>query len=335
MKHPSRIANAALAASVVACSARAATVSEVNDAGNDVGTSAAPDSARADDAATDAAALVDARADAGSAADSDGGVPVCNPSTTYGGNEAKIYEGTVIASLVDETGAVLPAGVPLFICGLDVCAAPAMTTGAASVSVSTSLSMKRPAFKFGDALTYAEFGIPLTTSATDFTTMGTGKLATAKLADSPGAALTAGAPATSGDVTITPPNGSTVSINLLVYATSSQQLFHAVSIPVTNAALLLPKAPTGFALLYGVAPVETMFCPAAEVTVALPASLGWQAGAAVEFWITTTDAAQTYAPYAGWALMSDGVVSANGKTATTTPGQGFATLENFALRLKQ
>ncbi len=88
------------------------------------------------------------------------------------------------------------------------------------------------------------------------------------------------------------------------------------------------------------APTETTLCPPVKVTVALPHAtmtpndLGWAAGTAVEFWMTTADVGQTYAPYAGWAKMSDGAVSTDGMSVSTADGQGFILLENFAIRLK-
>ena len=89
------------------------------------------------------------------------------------------------------------------------------------------------------------------------------------------------------------------------------------------------------------APSETLVCPPAQVTIALPNQksmpndFGWAAGAAVEFWIMTTDTGQTFAPYAGWTKISDGAVSLDGTTATTSAGGGFYFLENFAVRLKK
>ncbi len=86
------------------------------------------------------------------------------------------------------------------------------------------------------------------------------------------------------------------------------------------------------------APVDTTLCPPAKVTVTLPHAttspndLGWAPGTAVELWITGSDVGQTYAPYAGWRKMSDGVVSGDGATVTTLAGQGFSVLEDFALR---
>lgn len=60
--------------------------------------------------------------------------------------------------------------------------------------------------------------------------------------------------------------------------------------------------------------------------------LGWAPGAGVEFWITTVDVGQDFAPYAGWRKVSDGVVSADAGSVSTLPSQGFPTLETFAIR---
>ena len=62
----------------------------------------------------------------------------------------------------------------------------------------------------------------------------------------------------------------------------------------------------------------------------MPNDMGWAPGTAVEFWVMTIDSAQTYAPYAGWAKMSGGTVSTDGKSVSTT--EGFVLLQTFAIR---
>jgi hypothetical protein len=271
----------------------------------------------------------------------------------YGGNQPTLGSTAAMAKIVDETGAPV-AGQPVFICGINVCSNPTQTSATGAVAITSNTSMKKPAFKFGDAVSYAELAIPLTGATTDFDTLGTGLLATGKLSNKPGAALTPGADAVSGDVTISIPAGASVGINMLTYATSDTQMFRSVHIPLTNVAPVFAPVTLGdggapdFQLLYGVAPAETTLCPPAKITVALPHTtapdggaadggapndLGWAPGAAVEFWIMTTDTGQTYAPYAGWAKMSDGVVSADGMSVATVDAQGFILLENFAIRL--
>jgi hypothetical protein len=272
-----------------------------------------------------------------------GGQSACGPRGTYGGGETSQAGASVTANIADETGAPV-AGQPVYITGLDISSAPSTTDSAGHVAIQTNLSMKKPAFKVGDGLAYTELAIPLTAASTDFSAGGQ-LLAVGKLSNKTGATLTPGAPAISGDVTVAVPAGGSVGIDTLVYDTPDSQKLRTVGLPLANSGPVLASAPAGvgagFALLYGVAPSETVFCPAAKVTVALPHTtsfigndLGWAAGTTVEFWITTLDTAQTYAPYAGWAKMSDGVVSADGTSVSTADGpqEGFTFLENFAIR---
>jgi hypothetical protein len=257
----------------------------------------------------------------------------------YGGGETPVVGGSAKATIVDETGAPV-VGTSIFICGLDLCSNPGMTQAAGAAFISTTSLMKKPAFKYGDGVSYAEMAIPLAMMSTDFTT-GNMSLATGKLSDKTGMDLTPGTSVVSGDVTIK--LDANASVNVLPAFTSSE--FRSVSIPLTNVGpilnpVMVNNMPANFKLLYGVTPAGTDVCPAAKVTVALPHAqmmpndFGWAAGAMVEFWIMTTDAGQTYAPYAGWAKMSDGTVSADGKSVSTVDGQGFVDIENFAIRLK-
>jgi hypothetical protein len=272
-----------------------------------------------------------------------GAGPSCSPSMTYGGGETSMTGASVTATVVDETGAPIAVGQPVYLCGINICEAPGETMANGAVSIQTAMSMKKAAIKVGDGVAYAEIAIPLTMMTTDFTTGGH-VLTTGKLSNKPGATLTPGASATSGDVTVTLAAGASVGINGLTYDTADSQKLRAVNIPIANdgpwIAPIAADGGMGASLLYGVAPSETLFCPLAKITVALshattsPNDLGWAPGAAVEFWITTIDTGQYYAPYAGWAKTSDGVVSADGASVSTVDGQGFIALDIFAIRLK-
>lgn len=261
----------------------------------------------------------------------------CSSGGPYGGGEAVGQGGTVMATIVDQTGAAV-SGQPTFICGIDICSSAHSTDSSGSVNYSAPFNMTKPAFKFGDTISYAEFAIPVTpSSTTNFGTVQTGKFP----ALGSGSTLTPGTDAASGDVTVSFAVGATIGIDTLLYSTSDEQKLRTVAIPVTaQSSVLLPCSNCGFQLLYGVTPTETTICPAAEVTVALPHQIqtpndfGWAPGAAVEFWVTTLDAGQQYGPYAGWRKISGGTVSADGTSASTNAGQGFNILDSFALRLK-
>ncbi len=276
---------------------------------------------------------------------SSSGMP-CPAGTTYGGGETAVPEASVTAKIVDETGAPMAAGQPVYLCGINICPSTNKTDATGGVLISYSASgtgePKKPALKVGDAITYAEIAIPVQGGTTDLTSGGTKVINTAKLAGKPGAALTPGTSAVSGDVTLTLAAGAYVDINPLVYTTTDSQMFRAVNIPIANESpWLASSGKNDFALLYGVGPAETPICPGAKVTVALPHAnmtpndLNWAPNAAVEFWIMTVDVEQKYAPYAGWAKMSDGTVSNDGTSISTTDGQGFIYLQTFAVRLAQ
>ena len=268
----------------------------------------------------------------------------CTPGETYGGGEASLSATSVTAALVDENGAPV-SGQITYICGLDLCSASVKTNSAGQVSLQlpANFAEKRPAFKYGDLVQYAAFAIPLTNEVTDFTTGG-GVLATGKLSDKLGATLAPGSDATSGDVTVSAPAGGAVLIDTLIYDTAENQKFRAVKIPLTHLGPVLASAKLtagepSFALVYGVAPSGTQFCPAAKLSVALPHEtptpyndLGWAPGTAVELWVAGIDLAQTFAPYAGWAKASDAVVSSDGASVATHAGKGVLVLGNFALR---
>jgi hypothetical protein len=85
-------------------------------------------------------------------------------------------------------------------------------------------------------------------------------------------------------------------------------------------------------LLFAAVPLETRFCPAAHVSV--PNSLNWPAGTNVEFFIHGLEISQEYALYGGWGKVSDGAVSADGKTVETAADGGLPILSNFGIRKK-
>ena len=142
--------------------------------------------------------------------------------------------------------------------------------------------------------------------------------------------LAKGTKATSGDVTLTLDAAAQVVINTLVYDEPDKQKFRSVTLPADKEAQVLANSP-GLDLLYGVAPTQTQICPSAAVTI--PNDKGWTAGASVDFYIQSLDVGEGFSPYAGWARISGGTVSADGKTITTNPGEGFPVIETFGVRL--
>jgi hypothetical protein len=160
-----------------------------------------------------------------------------------------------------------------------------------------------------------------------------GTLTTAAL-PTDGMAFAAGKSAISGDVTIAVPAGGAFVIDELNYQELVDQQFRAVTVPVAKAAEVLASAPPGIEQLYGVGPLETVFCPPATVTVPNADAVKWPANTDVEFWILGLDgASEEWAPYGGWLKVSDGKVSADGKTISTGAA-GLPLLTTFGIRKK-
>lgn len=259
-----------------------------------------------------------------------GGVaPTCDAPPGYGGAGTAINVATGTSILNDLSGAPLKQ-VHVELCGTDICFT-GQTNDTGSASVVVNKPMKKPAWKFGDALQYARLAVPISQATTDLGTLYTAAL------PATGAPLVAGQDATSGGVTLSVPAPVSISFDFsLGYDSPETQSFRAVAIPVDKQGAVL--APTGKTpeLLFGVSPAETVFCPPVKVTVALPesAKANLPANTAVEFWVLGLDTGQAYAPYGAWQKISDGVVSADGATVSTVDGGGFPFLESFFILKK-
>jgi hypothetical protein len=245
----------------------------------------------------------------------------------------KLLIGTVSVNIVDLTDKPAPSDFSVQVCGTNLCFY-GKSSSAGNFSVTGSATeLDQPVFKFGDARNFAKLGIPFTPASLD--AMGNkvfGKLTTAAL-PADGVTMAAGKSATSGDVTIAVPAGGAIVVDELVYPEVVDQQFRAVTIPVAKATEVLAGAPAGIEQLYGVGPLETVFCPPATVTVPNADAVKWPAGTDVELWILGLDgASEEWAPYGGWLKVSDGKVSADGKTISTTTG--LPLLTTFGIRKK-
>ena len=255
---------------------------------------------------------------------SGGSAPSCPPGPGgFGGNAAALAVSPISVTVHDTSDKAV-SGLLVFLCGTDLCSDPLHTSAAGTASTNKAWTEKKPAVKFGDALTYPELGVAITTAAPTFTTLVTAPF------PADGAVLAKGTKATSGDVTLTLDAAAQVVINTLVYDEPDKQKFRSVTLPADKEAQVLANSP-GLDLLYGVAPTQTQICPSAAVTI--PNDKGWTAGASVDFYIQSLDVGEGFSPYAGWARISGGTVSADGKTITTNPGEGFPVIETFGVRL--
>jgi hypothetical protein len=234
---------------------------------------------------------------------------------------------SVQATLVDYNGNPL-ADLPIQVCGTDICFNDT-SNATGQIFVNAASMMVKPALKYADGIIFARFGILLPPEAV---VTYPNPLEVARFPDlGTGAPLAAGQSATSGDVTITVPPGGTIEVDTLIYDDPAEQAFRSVTIPSTK----IPPAVDPslmLELVFAVTPLETLFCPAAAVSV--PNSLGWPAGTDVEFFVHGLEIGEEWAPYAGWAKASDGKVSADGSKIETASTGGFNILSDFGIRRK-
>ncbi|MBK8258951.1 MAG: hypothetical protein IPK82_40610 [Polyangiaceae bacterium] len=261
----------------------------------------------------------------GSTTSGTGGTPVECEGPGYEGNEADVNIGKVSASVIDQNGDPA-AQTAAQVCGTDICIAE--TTGDnGSVTVLVNQTLKKPAFKYGDGIVYSKLAILLEAGDFEFTNLVTSKLPPIGQGD----AFASGASVSSSGVTIDIPAGGIAEVDSLIYPEPVDQVFRAAEIPVS------PDMPgvdpsLGIEAIFGVAPLETVFCPPAKVH--FPNTAGLPAGADVEILIQGLDALQHWAPYGEWLKVSDGKVSADGSEIVTVDGQGLPVLSTFGVRLK-
>ena len=253
-----------------------------------------------------------------------GGESACVGSDFSDPNAPKVQIGTVSAKIVDLTGQPVPKDLSAQVCGTDICIT-GKTGALGAVSEMVNQPLVKPAFKYGDARTFAKMLIPVKAGDTDFGVLTTAALPAA------GVAFAAGKALVSGDVTIEIAAGGVAEVDELLYPEVLDQQLRTVTIPVEKAPGVLAGAAT-IAQLYGVAPVDTVFCPPAKVTVPNADQVKLPAGADVEFLILNVETIETWGPYGAWQKVSDGKVSADGKTITTT--EGLPVLHLFGIRKK-
>lgn len=203
------------------------------------------------------------------------------------------------------------------VCGIDLCSPPARTgkDGRVTMAPATPLVEKKPAAKFSHGIQMPRFAILLPRERV----IDLGVIHTVRLpALATGVPLVAGSEASSGGLTLSPSGGTQIKIDLLTYESAAEQAFRAVKLPLDKN-LEFIDASLGLELVYGATPVETRFCPPAKLRV--ENSGGWAAGTEVEVLLHGVAIEEEFAPYGGWAKVSDARVTADAAfIETTSPG---------------
>jgi hypothetical protein len=206
-------------------------------------------------------------------------------------------------------------GIPVFVCGTNLCTSPSKTAADGSVEVAACLPFASPALKVFSDPAWAPFAALLPGSGPSFTL---GNVTLTPLPQQGGAPLASGSgTVTSGGVALTL-SSTTVTFDV-EHQSPDSQLFRAA--PVAQGAL--PSTLQGqVAAAWGLAPLNTKLKPAVQVQ--LPNAPAWAAGAAVDVYLNGTDTATATppAPWGGWGLLGTGAVSADGSSIVLTPAQG-------------
>jgi hypothetical protein len=267
-----------------------------------------------------------------------GSAPSCNQHLGEGGGSCtpasyppgtdEIVVNTVTADVVDLDGNPA-ASILADVCGLNICySGNAGADGHISVNADGD-SLTEGLMLYGDGIDWVRLVALLPAPPN----VAFGTISAARLpAPADGVVLALGQALTSGEVTLELDAAAFLEFDILTYCEPGEQRFRAVTLPLDGSATWPGVDPAlQLEMAFGMAPISTMICPPAKMTV--PNSAGWTANAAVEFLLQGTSVFQEWAVLGEWTKISDGVVSADGLTVSTLDGQGIPEIGTIGVRL--
>jgi len=246
----------------------------------------------------------------------------------YYGETPKVQVLHISAIIIDENGNRVP-DMWAYACGTNVCI-KGTTDSNGVVVIDTDSQQVKPAFKYGDGRTHAKFALLL--AGDQPVSVDLGEQRTVAF-DPPasGAELAPGLTASSRGVELRlAADANRVKPDPFDYDTDDLRKFRAAAVSTENAPAAV-AASLGFGMLYALTPSGTELCPPAALTV--PNSANFPSGSPVEVFLHGTDILESWAPYGGWAKVSDGVVSEDGTTVSTVEGGGLPALSVIGIRL--
>ncbi len=259
---------------------------------------------------------------AGGSAGSSGQAPVC-PGPGYAVEASPRTIKSLDAKILSPEGAPLDK-FPVQLCGIDLCANGKTNASGQVTYCSTpgvcpigfkNLTEVRPAFKHGSGLTHARFAYSLPEGQDTF---DLGEVVAVPIPPpGTGTVLEAGTTATSGQISLSVPQDALVEIDELSFETPEDRQFRARVVPTDELPAAVDPA-LGLELVVALAPTEAHLCPAA--TLSVPNVSGFEAGAVLEVFLHGVSVEEHWAPYAGWAKITEARVSADGETLTTDGG---------------
>lgn len=217
------------------------------------------------------------------------------------------------ATMLDALGAPV-VGLPVFVCGTNLCSEPVKTAADGTVGVAVCLPFAGPALKVFSDPAYVPFAALLTGAGPSFSV---GTVTIVRLPGTGAPLATGSGTVSSGPVSLTL-DGTTVTFDV-EHATPDAQMFRAA--PVAASALPGSLA-GGVTAAWGLAPLNTTLVPPAQLT--LPNDPKWPAGAAVDVYANGTDPAAIppAPPWGSWGLLGTGAVTSDGGSIVLTSAQG-------------
>jgi hypothetical protein len=241
--------------------------------------------------------------------------------------------GHVTATILDTDGKPMGPDVRALVCSCNLCInSKTDASGSIDVTVPAENKMSKPTLSYGDGQLYVKMS-PLQPTLPDH---DWGTVHTVRLPDyADGVAMKAGESVSQAGVTLAIAPGAVIEHDAILYADESEQVFRVARFPAPltdEHRFPAIDASPGVELVVGLAPLYTQICPAAKMTV--DNALGWPAASAVEFYLHGVLNAPGSAPYGGWKKLSDGSVSADGKTVSTADGAGIGELGVIGIKRK-
>lgn len=209
------------------------------------------------------------------------------------------------------------------VCGINLCLY-GDTDGTGTVAVpqgNTPLDV--PVFKVGDGLSRARIGYPVPEGGGEIEMEGT----TIDLVDSE-TTLEGGAVAEADGVILTIAEGAGVGLNTFDFPDCGQDTLRAAVVPAGSIDVIAPDQ--DFVALVGLGPNETIFCPAAGLSI--PNDTDLEAGTEVEFVQQSLETGQFFGAYGQWEQVAVGRVSDDGASFVTDDGEGIPILTTTGVR---
>lgn len=254
--------------------------------------------------------------------------PVCD-APGYAKDRSPLAFNGLYATIVDENGDPVPE-VTAQACGINLCI-NAKTDARGVARITDRIALTKPALKYGGGQHYARFALPLDVPAADALALGEQRTVSFD-PPSAGAPIEPGATAASRDATLTFAANLAKKVDPFDFDTDDLTKFRSAVVPEAVWPDAVDRS-LGFVLVVALTPSDAELCPAAKLTLKNTPAL--PAGTRVEFFLHGTDIMERWAPYGGWAKVSDGAVTADGESIETDPAGGIPALSIVGVRVAE